>query len=155
MSKGRTLVAVDGSREARKAIGIGLKPAADRRHRVGFLHVAPDIAGQVYALDPMDGPTKHQMAAADPALAEVLGMARAKGVGASIEVVGAARERSPLDESAGAIIGVAEGLAAGLIVVGSRGHWAIANAVQAACRRVCCIWPRARSSFARALRYPV
>lgn len=129
MSERRIIIAVDGSPEAREAIGIGLELAADRAVAVTFLHVAPDIAKRAYVLDPMHGPTEEQIAAADPILAEALGIARAKGVDASIEVVGAARERPPLGEIADAIIGVAEGLGAGLIVVGSRGQGAIANAL--------------------------
>ncbi len=129
MPERRILIAVDGSREAREAIAIGLELAIDRGAAVTFVHVAPVIADEVYDIDPVHGPTQEQVAAADPVLREALVLAAAKGVDASINLVGATRQQPPLTEIADTIVGVAEGIEADLIVIGSRGHGALANAL--------------------------
>jgi nucleotide-binding universal stress UspA family protein len=123
------LIAVDGSREGDEAVSIGLELAADRSAAVTFVHVAPAIADRVHDVDPVRGPTQAQNADADPVLHDALQRALAKGVDARLELVGAARGQPPLAEIADTIVGVAEGLGVGLIVVGSRGRGAFASAL--------------------------
>jgi nucleotide-binding universal stress UspA family protein len=121
------LIAVDGSTESRQATEVGLELAADRGASVTFLHVDPAIAEALYELDPVHGPSQEQILDADPVLAEAAALARAKGVPARVEVAGSSRERPSLSEIADAIVGIAEGLEAELIVLGSRGHGLLEN----------------------------
>ncbi len=129
MPERRILIAVDGSREAREAIAVGLELAADRSATVTFLHVSPEVAERVYRIDPVHGPTQEQLAAADEVLGEALRLAQARKVEAWIDVVGASHQQPPTGEVADTIVGVADGIRADLIVIGSRGQGTLASAV--------------------------
>ncbi len=127
MSARRILIAVDGSAGAEMAVDVGLELAADRGAAVVFLHVDPEVAEALYERDPTHGPTEAEVLDADPVLASAVTRARAKGIPASVEVAGGSRHRPPTGEIADAIVGVADGLEAELIVMGSRGHGLLEN----------------------------
>lgn len=123
----RILIAVDGSVESDMAVEIGLELAADRGVGVVFLHVVPDLAERLYELDPIHGPTLEQILDADPVLARAVSRARSKRIPARAELAGGPGERLPRGEIAEAIAGVADGLEAELVVLGSRGHGPLEN----------------------------
>lgn len=123
------LIAVDGSAESKEAIQIGLELAADRGAAVTFLHIDPAVAEALDELDRVRGPSQEQILNIDSVLAEAAGQARAKGVAARVEVAGSSRDRPSMSEIADAIVGIAEGLEVELIVLGSRGHGPLENAL--------------------------
>ncbi len=123
----RILIAVDGSAEADMAADVGLELAADRGAAVVFLHVDPEIAEALYERDPTHGPTEAEVLEADPVLASAVARARAKGIPATAEVAGGSRQRPPSGEIADATVGIADGLEAELVVMGSRGQGLLEN----------------------------
>jgi nucleotide-binding universal stress UspA family protein len=118
----KILIATDGSASAREAVAFGLELAAEQTAEVNVVHVAP-------ALDvvPMSGfgitaPQPHPLNANDRApLDEAAMLAEEEGIKARTELL----TGNPVDE----IVAYADSIDADLILVGSRGHGAIASAL--------------------------
>ncbi len=122
----RTIViAVDGSPAARRAAEVGLGLAAELSARVLFVHGSSDVAKRLFEESPSEEEPVERRLAADPVLREAAKLAQDRGVDADLEVWG--EEGS--EELAPAIAGLAEATGAELIVVGSRGHGALASLV--------------------------
>jgi nucleotide-binding universal stress UspA family protein len=111
------LVATDGSPSALAATELALDLAAARGASVAFLHSAPEHADRLYqAVD--DAPTPEQVTAFDPVLREAAALAAARSVHATVELIG---DDGP-EVLVPAIAGIANGVGADLIVLGSRGR---------------------------------
>ena len=119
----KILIATDGSDSAQEALEFGLDLAAEQNARAIIVHVAP-------AVDVMPGANFAYVAPALPheftehdrePLREAAKIAAEKGVGVETELL----KGKPADE----IVGYADTVDADLIVVGSRGHGAIASAL--------------------------
>jgi len=119
---GRILIATDGSPAAARAVEVGLEIAAARRAEVVFVHFSP-VAGPLFEAAPIHGPAQEEIEAADPVLRAAAAAARARGVPARLQI---ADERGT-DNIAAAIVGIAEGVEAGAIVLGTRGRGALAS----------------------------
>jgi nucleotide-binding universal stress UspA family protein len=119
----KILIATDGSDSAREAVQFGLD-LADEQSAVPFLvYVAPafDLVPLTgFAVPPPKVPHTPSEADRQP-LEEAEAVAAAKG----IEATGTLLSGDPADE----IVAYADTIDADLIVVGSRGHGAIASAV--------------------------
>lgn len=125
MATGTIVIAVDGSPAARRAAQVGLDLAAELAARAVFVHGDADVAERMFEESPNEREPVERRLAADPVLREAAELAREKGVEAEFEVWG--EEGS--EELAPAIVGLAEAAGAMLIVVGSRGHGALASLV--------------------------
>jgi nucleotide-binding universal stress UspA family protein len=123
MSAGRIVIATDGSASAEAAIDVGLELAAGRASDVVFVHFSP-AAVALFAAEPETGPSQETIEEADPVLRAAADAARAVGVRAELEILA---EHGAAD-IANALVGLARGLDAGLIVVGTRGHGMIGSA---------------------------
>lgn len=119
------LIATDGSAAASTAVDTGLEIAAAVEAPVRFVHAASPLAEEMYEEHPSDGPTRGQIVSADPVLADALTRARDARVDAEAEVL--AVERSA--DLAAAIAGVADGVNASMVIVGSRGRGVIAGSL--------------------------
>jgi nucleotide-binding universal stress UspA family protein len=118
----RILIATDGSPSAGAAVHLGLELAVEQGAEAVFVHVVPavDIAGAVGFGYTAAFP--HRATAADRApLDEALALAEDAGVEATAELL----RGEPVDE----IVAYADSVAADVIVIGSRGHGAIASAL--------------------------
>ena len=122
---GPILVATDGSPPAQAAVDVGVELAAARGARVTFLHADPDLARRLYEQDADASADRDRLISADTVLAEAVGRADKQGVESALELIG----EHGADDVAAAIVGIAEGLEADMIVVGSRGRGAIAELV--------------------------
>ena len=118
----RFLIATDGSPSAREAVEFGLQLAAEQSAEAIVVHVAP-------ALDvvPMSGfgmpvAQPHPLNAHDrAALDDAAKLAEEAGISVRTELL----TGNPIDE----IVAYADSVDADLIVVGSRGHGAVASAL--------------------------
>ncbi len=124
MRGGRILIATDGSPPATAAVEVGLEIAAARGAEVVFVHFSP-AAGPLFEADPVRGPSQAEIEASDPVLRAAAEAARRRGVAARLEIA----DEHGADNIAAAIVGMAEGLDAGTIVVGTRGRGALASAL--------------------------
>lgn len=119
------VIATDGSAAAQKAVEVGLGLAAAQGSEVVFIHSAPEIAHALFEASPETGPSQASIEAADGVLKAAADAARERDVMARVELAG--------DHGAGDIAawvaGVAEGVNAGMIVVGTRGRGAIGSTV--------------------------
>jgi nucleotide-binding universal stress UspA family protein len=118
----RIVIATDGSPSARAAVHLGLQLAVEQGAEPIFVHVVPavDIAGAVGFGYTAAFP--HRVTAADRApLDDALALAAEAGVEATAELL----RGEPVDE----IVAYADSVAADVIVIGSRGHGAIASAL--------------------------
>jgi nucleotide-binding universal stress UspA family protein len=116
------LIATDGSPSAREAVSFGLEFAAEQGAEPIVVHVAPalDIVPTAGFAVPAAQP--HTLSAPDRlALEEASALAAEKGIGARTELLAG----NPVDE----IVAYADSIDADLIVVGSRGHGALASAL--------------------------
>ena len=118
------LVAVDESPAAHAAVDASLELAAALGSPLHFVHATP-LSWELFEEHREKGPSRDEIAARDTVLADALARADAAGLEAELEL---------LDESSGAelaasMAGIAEGLDAGLIVVGSRGRGAVTGAI--------------------------
>ena len=120
----RLLVAADGSPAANKAVQVALQLAAAQRADVIVLHVT-DALGRFLARNPTEEPSQEQLEEFDPVLRAAAQAARASSV--PVQLITADVHGS--ERVAGVIAGVADGKAAGMIVVGSRGHGELASSV--------------------------
>jgi len=125
LPNGLIVIATDGSAAATKAVEVGLELAAARASDVVFVHFSP-VAGPLYASHPEAGPSQAEIEAADPVLRAAAEAARARRVHAKLELLVAEHGTGDIADS---IAGMAQGLDASMIVVGTRGHGGIASAV--------------------------
>ena len=118
----RILVATDGSRSAREATAFGVELAAEHDAELIFVHVIP-----VYDVYPSTGlwigsAVFHEPSGADEAvLEEAAAVAEEHGVVCTTALL----RGDTVDE----IVAFADSRDVDLIVVGSRGHGAVANAL--------------------------
>jgi nucleotide-binding universal stress UspA family protein len=118
----RILIATDGSPSAGEAVEFGLQLASEQDAEAIFVHVAPsfDVA-PVYGFG-MSGVMPHELTTADrAALDAAADLAERKGVRARTELLSG--------EAADEIVAFADSIDSDLIVVGSRGHGAVASAL--------------------------
>jgi nucleotide-binding universal stress UspA family protein len=116
------LIATDGSAPAREAVEHGLRLALESRAEVVFVHVVPAVDVLPVSAFGMTAGQPHEITAADRApLTEAAALADEWGVPAHTELL----TGDPVDE----IVACADSLDADLIVVGCRGHGAIASAL--------------------------
>jgi nucleotide-binding universal stress UspA family protein len=122
---GRLLVAMDGSQAAKAALDVALVIASARGASVTLLHADPDLARRLFDDDREGGPGREEVLREDSVLREAVAFAEERGVQADVELIG----EHGADDIAPAIVGVAEGVEADMIVVGSRGRGALRELV--------------------------
>lgn len=115
------LIAIDGSESAHEALEFGLELAEEQGATPFIVHVAPAVEVLPYASFAGPAPTvPHELDEQDRAsLTEALETAARQGLDAKTELL----VGNPADE----IVAFAETINADLIVVGSRGHGALAG----------------------------
>ena len=114
------LVATDGSPAAIAAVDAALRLAAAMTGPVRFVHASAALADALYAEHPEDGPSREDVIARDAVLRDAAERAATAGVAAEVELISDADMGT--GDLAAAIAGIAEGVNASLIVVGSRGR---------------------------------
>jgi nucleotide-binding universal stress UspA family protein len=118
----RILIAVDGSPASGEAVAFGVELATEQNAEVIFVHVAPGTDVFPAMGFPMVGAIPHTVNAGDRApLEEAAAYAAEHGIAAKTSLLAG----DTVDE----IVAYADSLDADLIVVGSRGHGAIATAL--------------------------
>ena len=119
----KILIATDGSASAREALEFGLDLAAEQDVQAFVLHVAPRVDAMPCASFAVITPTiPHELTEHDrEPLDEAVETAAEKGVDVETELL----KGNPADE----IVAFADTIDADLIVVGSRGHGAVASAL--------------------------
>ena len=118
----KILIATDGSASAREAVAFGLELAARQGAEVIVVHVAPALDVLPVAGFGMPAAQPHPVSAYDRASLDVAStLAAAAGVKIQTELL----TGNPVDE----IVAFADSIDADLIVVGSRGHGAVASAI--------------------------
>ena len=116
------LIATDGSDSAREAVELGLELAAEQHARPVVAHVAPQVDVLPSGAFGMTGAQEHELTDYDwIPLEEARKLAAERG----IEVETKMLRGDTVDE----LVAYADSLDADLIVVGSRGHGAIASAL--------------------------
>lgn len=116
------LIAIDGSPSADEAIDFGLELAADQGAAVTFVHVVPTMDVVPMTGFGFAGAVPHELNESDT---ELLDDARARAEETGVTAYTKLLRGEPADE----IVTYADCVDAGLIVVGSRGHGAIASAL--------------------------
>lgn len=133
--KGKTIVvAIDDSPAADAAADAGLDLANALGSPVYFIHAASPLAEDVYDQreDQFGGPTEAEIAAHDDLLAAAAERASQTGVECDVRLIPEASDlmsQTRNADLAAAIADIAEGLEAGMIVVGSRGRGVFTGAV--------------------------
>lgn len=126
----RFLIATDGSASAHAAVATGVELAAKTGATVRFLHSASPLAERLYnehvERHVGEEPTREELMAHDAVLAQAVAYAAEHGIEAEVELIPKQRSSTEL---AAAIAGIASGIDATLIVVGSRGRSAAAGAM--------------------------
>ena len=118
----KILIATDGSSSARDAVEFGVELALEQNAEVIFVHVAPALDVVPMSGFGITGALPHELNAVDRApLDEAAEVADEQGVRATTELLSG----DPADE----IVACADSLDVDMIVVGSRGHGAIATAL--------------------------
>ena len=121
----KIVIATDGSAPAFEAVEFGLELAAEHGAEAAFVHVAPSLdflppVAIGYAAAPAT--VHHELTETDrEPLRAALELAAERGVDATCELLAG----DPVDE----IVAYADSVDADMIVVGSRGHGAIASAL--------------------------
>jgi nucleotide-binding universal stress UspA family protein len=116
------LIATDGSPAAREAVAFGLELAAEQSAEAVVIHVVPALDIVPTSGFGMMGALPHPLSAYDRvALEEASTLAAEQGISARTELL----TGNPVDE----IVAYADSIDADLIVVGSRGHGAVASAL--------------------------
>ena len=118
----RILIAIDGSPSADEAVEFGLELAADQGTPVTFVHVVPALDVVPMSGFGLTGAVQHELTDSDT---EMLEDARARAEEAGLAAYTRLLRGDPADE----IVTYADTVDAGLIVVGSRGHGAVASAL--------------------------
>ena len=122
----KIVIATDGSSASAAALDFGLELALDRGAEAIVLHViGTHDADKVFSFDRTEPPTQAELVAASAALAQGARFAIGHSVAATLELVVA----DGTQETADAILGVAAGRDADLIVMGTRGQGPLATAV--------------------------
>lgn len=122
----KLVIATDGSPASAAALDFGLELARDRGAEAVVLFVAATRdAGHLFDPERLEPPSQAELADASDALDQALKFAHGQSVAVTLELVAA----DGTDAVADAILGVAAGRDADAIVVGTRGHGRIANAV--------------------------
>jgi nucleotide-binding universal stress UspA family protein len=116
----RFLVAIDGSPAATAAVDEALKLAAATGSDVRFVHASAPLAEDLFDRFPEAGPPRDAILAQDAVLKDAADRAAAKGVTAELEVISDAHASTA--DLAATISGIADGIGASMIVVGSRGR---------------------------------
>jgi len=118
----RILIATDGSAAAHDAVELGLDLALEQGASVSIVHVVPGIDVVPWSGLGMTAAVPHTVDDRDRApIDEALELARARGMDVHTELL----TGNPVDE----IVAYADSYAFDLIVLGSRGHGALASAV--------------------------
>ena len=116
------LIATDGSPSAQEAVEFGLELADDQGAEVVFAHVAPALDVAPSAGFGWAPSVPHEVTDEDSTLVnDAVVLAEERGVKARTAIL----RGDPVDE----IVAYADAIEAHLIVVGSRGHGAIAGAL--------------------------
>jgi len=116
------LIATDGSDSAREAVELGLELAAEQHARPVVAHVAPQVDVVPSGDFGMTGAQEHELTDYDwIPLEEARTLAAERGIEVETEML----RGDTVDE----LVAYADSLDADLIVVGSRGHGAIASAL--------------------------
>jgi nucleotide-binding universal stress UspA family protein len=116
------LIAVDGSDESREAIDFGLELADEHAAQVVFVHVAPAVDVVPTSGFGMTGAVPHELNDYDLGpLEDAKVLAEERGIDARTQIL-----RGEIDDE---IVAYADTIDADLIVVGSRGHGALASAL--------------------------
>ena len=118
----RILIATDGSPSGQEAVDFGLELAADQGAAVTFVHVVPAVDVVPAGGFGFTGAVPHELTEGDSnSLDEAQARAEAAGVTGYARLL----RGDPVDE----IVAYADTVDADLIVVGSRGHGAVASAL--------------------------
>lgn len=118
----RILIATDGSSAADEAVEVGLDLAAEQRAAVTVVHVAPPFDVIPWSGIGMTSAFPHELGETDRAsLERASKLAEQRGLEVSTELL----VGDPADE----IVASADSHDADLIVIGSRGHGAVASAL--------------------------
>ncbi|MGH3137382.1 MAG: universal stress protein [Gaiellaceae bacterium] len=118
----KILIATDGSASALEAVAFGLELAREQDAEAVVIHVAPALDILPVAGFGMPAAQRHPVGPYDRMpLDEASTLATAAGVSARTELL----TGNPVDE----IVAFADSIDADLIVVGSRGHGAVASAL--------------------------
>jgi nucleotide-binding universal stress UspA family protein len=116
------VIATDGSLSAREAVEFGLDLAAEQNADTVFVHVSPALDLLPTGGFGMSNAQEHRLTADDKrSLEDAAALAAERGVETKTEML----HGDPVDE----IVAYADSIDADLIVVGSRGHAALASAV--------------------------
>lgn len=119
------VIATDGSPASTAALDFGLELALDRGAEAVVLHVVgTHEANNLFSPDRTEPPTQEELVAASEALAQGPRFAKGHNVTATLELVVADGSQDTAD----AILGVAAGRDADLIVMGARGQGPLATA---------------------------
>jgi nucleotide-binding universal stress UspA family protein len=118
------VIGVDGTPAATRATEVGVALAASLGAQVVFIHFSP-MAEKLFEEDPQNGPTQERLEQADPVLGEAAKMAKRRGVPAELRI----QDERRSGMIAANLAGLAEGVDATLLVVGSRGRSEVAGAV--------------------------
>jgi nucleotide-binding universal stress UspA family protein len=116
------LIATDGSPSADEAVDFGIELAADQRAAVTFVHVVPSLDVVPVSGFGLTGAVPHELSDTD---SELLDEARKRAAVAGVSAHTKVLRGDSVDE----IVAYADTLDADLIVVGSRGHGAVASAL--------------------------
>ena len=118
----RILIATDGSPAGDEAVDFGLELAADQGAAVTFVHVVPVVDVVPMSGFGLTGAVPHELCEGDSnSLDEAQACAEEAGVTGYARLL----RGDPVDE----IVAYADTVDADLIVVGSRGHGAVASAL--------------------------
>jgi nucleotide-binding universal stress UspA family protein len=122
---GTILVATDGSAAAGAAVDVGLRLAQAEGSGVLFLHSEPLLAQQLYQLNPSEEDRPETLLSIDPALRAAAALAQDRGVPFEVDLVGEHHSSAVAD----AVVGVASGTDATMIVIGTRGRGAVSGSL--------------------------
>jgi nucleotide-binding universal stress UspA family protein len=118
----KIVIATDGSDSAHEALEFGLELAAEQGAQPVFVHVAPAFDALPFGGIAPTGAVRHELSEVDrEPLIAAEELAEDRGLSAASKLL----QGDPANE----IVAFADGIDADLIVVGSRGHGAIASAL--------------------------